>query len=251
MTVLQALMERAKQGDAAAIAVLMNDALISEKIRVKAILQDGCLQLMFRAPRLLNQHATIAFTRRGILRLRPASVVGVRLYAWQVDEDFPDWIAEFLLEPSPQPSVETVTTPVSAPVVTQQVEPKTPEPVAVKVDAIAPPASPLPTAIPEPVLVPPSLTPSLTVEPPPESDKTNRDSHNSTESTPEPVLEKLSVDTIQITLDEGYRLPVAQPATTRSSLRSQRKKKELTKVDSAVQVSVVLMFVVMFYFLMA
>ena len=107
------LLKLAKQGDAIAIAALMNAVLNSQQIRVKARVQQGCLQVMLKSARPLHQHATVAFIRRGMMQLQPDSIEAVRAYAWQIGREFPDWIAEFSLPIAPSRS--TVTHPPIAP----------------------------------------------------------------------------------------------------------------------------------------
>lgn len=102
MMTLPILLELAQQGDATAIAVLMNAALKAEKIRVKVIVDRDCLLVMLRSLRPLNQHATIAFIRRGLLPLQPDPIRTVRAYAWHLGQDFPTWIAEFPIQPAVQ-----------------------------------------------------------------------------------------------------------------------------------------------------
>lgn len=101
-TTLPLLLRLAKQGDTMALSALMNAALRDEKIRVKVILDDGCLYVMLRSLKPLNQHAAIAFVRRGLIQLEADSIHSVRAYAWHLGQDFPTWIAEFpvCLEPS-------------------------------------------------------------------------------------------------------------------------------------------------------
>ena len=92
------LLERAEQGDAGAIAALMNDVLQTQEVWVKATLDRDCLQVMLKSPAVLNQATSIAFIRRGLLRLQPKAIKHVRAYAWQVGDAFPLWIATFSLE---------------------------------------------------------------------------------------------------------------------------------------------------------
>lgn len=107
MMTLLSLLDRAKQGDAGAIAALMNDVLQSQEVWVKATLDADCLQVMLKAPATLNQATCIAFIRRGLLRLQPEAIAQVRAYAWRVGDAFPLWIATFPLE---QPLLEVQAT---------------------------------------------------------------------------------------------------------------------------------------------
>lgn len=90
------LLQLAKQGNAIAIAALMNAALKTEAIQVKVRLDEPThLQVMVRSPQWLNQHATIAFIRRGMVRLGADCIQEITTYAWKTGEDFPHWIAHF------------------------------------------------------------------------------------------------------------------------------------------------------------
>jgi hypothetical protein len=106
------LLQLAKQGNPNSIAALMNAALWAESIRVKARVEEDCLHVMLRSPQLLNQHAAIAFIRRGIVRLQPEAIHSVMAYAWKQGDDFPHWIAQFALdEPLPPTPEKTTTSP--------------------------------------------------------------------------------------------------------------------------------------------
>jgi len=107
MTTRLSLLDRARQGDAGAIAALMNDVLKTQEVWVKATLDADCLQVMLKAPATLNQATCIAFMRRGLLRLQPEAIAQVRAYAWRVGDTFPLWIATFPLE---QPLLEVQAT---------------------------------------------------------------------------------------------------------------------------------------------
>ena len=92
------MLERAKQGDAGAIAALMNDAVQAQEVWVKATLESDCLQLMLKSPAILNQLTCMAFIQRGLLRLQPALIQRVTAYTWRTGDAFPLWIATFSLE---------------------------------------------------------------------------------------------------------------------------------------------------------
>lgn len=98
MITLPSLLDRAKQGDAEAIATLMNDVLQPQDMWVKAMLDRDCLQVMLKSAAVLNQVICIAFIQRGLQCLQPETIQHVRVYAWQVGDAFPLWIATFALE---------------------------------------------------------------------------------------------------------------------------------------------------------
>jgi hypothetical protein len=112
MTTQLSLLDRARQGDAGAIAALMNDVLTTQAVWVKATLDADCLQVMLKAPATLNQATCVAFIRRGLLHLQPEAIAQVRAYAWRVGDAFPLWIATFALE---QPSMERLVSTPPAP----------------------------------------------------------------------------------------------------------------------------------------
>ncbi|MEH2011332.1 DUF4429 domain-containing protein [Nostoc sp.] len=91
------LLELAKQGDAQAIASLMNRQLQPKGITVKAALKDACLQVMLESAQVPNQQALVAFVRKGIVGLGAASIKRVKIYGRQTGEEFPAWNQEFEL----------------------------------------------------------------------------------------------------------------------------------------------------------
>ena len=91
-------LERAKQGDAGAIAALMNDVLQAQEVWVKATFDRDCLQVMLKSPAILNQSTCLVFIQRGLLSLQPVGVKHVRAYGWRVGDAFPLWIATVSLE---------------------------------------------------------------------------------------------------------------------------------------------------------
>lgn len=105
------LLDRAKQGNAEAIAALMNSALQSQSIWVKAALDADCLQVMLKSPDALNQATCMTFLHRGLLRLQPAAIAQVRAYAWRTGDAFPLWIATVPLERSPNDPLRSIATP--------------------------------------------------------------------------------------------------------------------------------------------
>jgi hypothetical protein len=91
------LLEQAKQGDAAAIAALMNSTLEPQGVTVQTELSQGCLHVLFTADRLLNKNTLINFTRRGLLSLHPQSIQTVRLYGQKTGDPSPNWVEEFAI----------------------------------------------------------------------------------------------------------------------------------------------------------
>lgn len=95
------LLEQAKDGDAAAIATLMNQALQPKGITVRGDRQNDCLQLWLTGTTLPPQAATITYVRRGLERLQVNPSTVLHLYGERADGQEPGWGVEVDLS-SPQ-----------------------------------------------------------------------------------------------------------------------------------------------------
>lgn len=91
------LLELAKQGNAQAIATLMNRQLQPKGITVKAALKDGCLQIMLESAQVPNQQALVEFIRKGITSLGAESIKSVKIYGRKTGGEFPSWSQEIEL----------------------------------------------------------------------------------------------------------------------------------------------------------
>ncbi|MEH2084602.1 MAG: hypothetical protein V7K89_32920 [Nostoc sp.] len=89
------ILELAKQGDAEAIASLMNRHLYPKGIAAKVTFQDTCLEVMLESAEVPNQQILVAFIRKGLTALEAASVEIVRVYGQQTGKEFPAWSQEF------------------------------------------------------------------------------------------------------------------------------------------------------------
>ena len=92
------LLERAREGNAQAIATLMNRHLQTKGITAKATLKDSRLQVMLESPQVPDEQAMVAFVRNGMMNLDIKSLRQVRVYGRQTGEDIPAWTQEFTLE---------------------------------------------------------------------------------------------------------------------------------------------------------
>lgn len=92
------LLELAKQGDARAIAALLNRSLEPKIITVKVFLKDGCLSIFLEANQTPNQQVLTSFVYKGLTSLGITSIKTVKLYGRQKGSDFPDWQQQFNLE---------------------------------------------------------------------------------------------------------------------------------------------------------
>ena len=92
-------LEFAKQGDATAIGSLINRHLESNGITVvKSTLNNGCLQVILESQQAPNQQTLVAWIRKSLIALNPASIDRVRVYCRQTGVDFIYWIEQFTLK---------------------------------------------------------------------------------------------------------------------------------------------------------
>ena len=88
------LLELAKQGDAKAIATLINRQLQPQGIIAKTALKDGCLQVMLESGQVPNQQALVALIHKWITSLGAEPIKKVKVYGRQIGETFPAWSQE-------------------------------------------------------------------------------------------------------------------------------------------------------------
>ncbi len=91
------LLELAKQGNAKAIAALLNQSLQTVGITAKAALKDDCLHLLLEASKPLNQHRTVEFVCKKINNLQLKTINRVKVYGRKIGEDIPAWQQVFEL----------------------------------------------------------------------------------------------------------------------------------------------------------
>ncbi|MEH2370592.1 hypothetical protein [Nostoc sp.] len=89
------ILKLAKQGDAEAIASLMNRHLHPKGITAKVGFQDACLEVILESAQVLNQPILVAFIRKGLTALGAVSVQKVKVYGQQTGKEFPAWSKEF------------------------------------------------------------------------------------------------------------------------------------------------------------
>jgi hypothetical protein len=95
------LLELAKQGNARAIATLMNRQLQAKNITAQATLKEGCLQVMLESQQVPDQETSVTFVRYGLTNLKPASIQKVKVYGRKTGENTPAWSEEFYLTNKP------------------------------------------------------------------------------------------------------------------------------------------------------
>ncbi|MCT7987198.1 EcsC family protein [Laspinema olomoucense] len=92
------LLELAKQGDAKAIATLMNRKLQPKGITAKASMKNDCLQIMLESAQVIPQETLVVFIRRSVQTVGAEGIKRVKVYGKQTNEEFPAWSEEFEVE---------------------------------------------------------------------------------------------------------------------------------------------------------
>jgi hypothetical protein len=87
----------AKQGNPKAIEAIFNKQLSASNIAVKAVVRDGCLQIMFEAKQALSQVTMVNGVKKVLTAIKPENIQTVKVYSKQSGDDFPKWHEEFEL----------------------------------------------------------------------------------------------------------------------------------------------------------
>jgi hypothetical protein len=85
------LLQLAKQGNARAIAILLNRSLQPKGIAARASFKDGCLQIMLESAQVPDQLVFVNFIYKGITNLGSEVINTVKVYGRKVGEEFPAW----------------------------------------------------------------------------------------------------------------------------------------------------------------
>ncbi|MGB8690515.1 MAG: hypothetical protein WCD53_24715 [Microcoleus sp.] len=91
----QNILELAKQGDAKAIALLLNRQLQPKGITATVAFKDGCLQVMLEATEAPSQQVLAGWVSKSIAGLGAASIEKVKVYGRQTGSKVPAWSQEF------------------------------------------------------------------------------------------------------------------------------------------------------------
>lgn len=89
------ILELAKQGDAKAIALLLNRQLQAKGITAAASLKDGCLQVMLESAEAPSKQVLAPWVSKSIAGLGAASIEKVKVYGRQTGAKVPAWSQEF------------------------------------------------------------------------------------------------------------------------------------------------------------
>ncbi|PSR18418.1 hypothetical protein C8255_07565 [filamentous cyanobacterium CCP3] len=110
------LLERAKDGDAAAIAALLSSSLKAQGIAVRADRESYCLSLWFTGNNTVPpQGPMVAYARRAIDRIQPPTIGILNLYGEQTGFAQPAWHEEVALLSLPSADAEAVSLPLDTP----------------------------------------------------------------------------------------------------------------------------------------
>ncbi len=86
------LLELAKQGDAQAIASVINYLLKAKGITSKVILKDGCLQVMLESFQVPEQESSVTFIRKLIIKLEATPIKSIKIYGKRKGQTSVAWI---------------------------------------------------------------------------------------------------------------------------------------------------------------
>jgi len=80
------ILELAKEGNAEAIATLINRSIQAKGITTaKATLEQECLSTDLRSPKKINQKALVSLIRKGMLSLQVKTIKELEITAYQSD----------------------------------------------------------------------------------------------------------------------------------------------------------------------
>ncbi len=114
------LIHRAQEGDAEAIAALMNASLQEIGASAKASIEAGCLHVLLEADKPLDPNACIEFVSKGIEQLKVRHLAAFVIYGRMTGHSHPDWIEAVELAASPSlwgeaPNSQTISDPAADP----------------------------------------------------------------------------------------------------------------------------------------
>ncbi|MGV0106625.1 hypothetical protein NSTCB13_05452 [Nostoc sp. DSM 114160] len=110
----QSILALAKQGDANAIAALINNSLKEKRIVAKVAKKDDCLQIILESSQVPNQELLVSTIRKGLMSLAPESVNHIKIYARQSEASPVLWSERFSLTNTETPTIPDFSPPMSA-----------------------------------------------------------------------------------------------------------------------------------------
>jgi len=116
----QNLLELAKEGNARAIAALINYSLQSKGISTKVNLKGSCLQILVESDKALDQEPITQFLVRGIKKLNIEPIDSIKIFGKQNGQDFPDWTQDIPLKNNLKESEIQKSRSVRAPILSEE-----------------------------------------------------------------------------------------------------------------------------------
>lgn len=102
------LLAQAKQGDAKAIATLLNHKLQSKGITAKASVKNSCLHIMLESAKKPAQQPLVDSLRKSFSSFTVDAWSAVKVYGRCIGEEIPDWVEEFKIELEPSQDLATL-----------------------------------------------------------------------------------------------------------------------------------------------
>ncbi|MGL5066124.1 MAG: hypothetical protein ACRC62_39650 [Microcoleus sp.] len=100
------ILELAKQGDATAIASLMNGQLKPKQINAKVAVKNGCLQVMLEAAEVPERQVLVPWVVKSMAGLGAQSIAAVKIYGRETNVKVPAWRDELELAGQALPLVD-------------------------------------------------------------------------------------------------------------------------------------------------
>ena len=98
------LLKLAKQGNAKALAAMLNQSLQPKSITAKVSRKDDYLHILLESAQIPDQKAAVSFIRNGLIKLEVESIKTVKVYGRQIGEESAAWSQQFeILSPLETP----------------------------------------------------------------------------------------------------------------------------------------------------
>ncbi|MDY7022829.1 MAG: CapA family protein, partial [Cyanobacteriota bacterium] len=217
----QNLIKLAQQGDASAIATLINQALRSKKVRAKATRRDRTLYILLESEQLPNQSACIRVIQNGMLRLGTSAITLIAVKGQKSSQQSEHWTHTIALQTSVAPT--------KPPVPTTE---KKPDLSSAK--SIPAPSHSIPTSAPPPKKTAKPVTPKkVKKKQPPQAQPKSKRSPSPKRPLPQPVKQLLMAGSIGLMMAplSGWFFSVQQD---RISGFSRRASQALASIPGAV-----------------
>lgn len=111
MTRTPPILERAKLGDAKAIASLLNHSLSAKGITAQANLKGNCLRVMLESLQVPPQAKVVQFVHQGLRKLQAEPIKTVTIYGRKTGQEFPAWYQDLDLSSELPTQVSDATQP--------------------------------------------------------------------------------------------------------------------------------------------